>query len=560
MPQMNPWINDARADIGKYHDGPDVPMLAMRVASHFPDLEPYCRLANDDTEWCGIMIAEWLSRHGIRPPYTPPGNNVGSFMFADSWADIGWGTHVPLGQEQPGDIAVFRTPHHVTMVAGNGRYIGGNQSNTVTETSFNRAGLRAVIRPPAPGEMPLQKKPQQPESAPVPLNPAMSNFRKCLPLLLEHEGGNDDDPRDPGGRTSRGILQREWDVWRQSHPGLPSDVFQAPQDQVEAIYKQKYWDVLRCDELPSGVDYAVFDYGVNSGIGRAAKVLQRLVGAGVDGEIGPETIGATLRVDPKTLVGQICDERMAFLQGLSTFPTFGRGWTRRVSEVRAAAETMAATPKPRPPDQTPSPDRPAPGQHSLLMVLLMLLLKDRMAGGTGTIPGTPPGSALGDQGKVLLPLLLQSALSGKQIDIGQLLTGLLTGQLPPQQPTSPPRPPDPLALLLPLLMERLTGKTVPGAVASGSMTTTGTASTESTAPAIQKPSVQLSAAGLAVTSILQAIGTIGTPFGMGSQPTVAGTLATLIPLLTGLFGATNGFGALLSVARVLLGLGASKGK
>jgi lysozyme family protein len=559
MPQLNPWINDARADIGKFHDGPDVPMLAMRIAGHFPDLEPYCRLANRDTEWCGIMIAEWLSRHDIRAPFTPPGNNVGSFMFVDSWADIGWGTHIPIGQEQPGDIAVFRSPHHVTMVAGNGEYIGGNQSNGVTETSFNRSGLRAIIRPPAAGEVaqPRNAKPQQPDSAPVPLNPKLSNFRKCLPLLLEHEGGNDDDPRDPGGRTSRGILQREWDVWRVSHPGLPSDVFQAPQDQVEAIYKQKYWDPLRCDELPSGVDYAVFDYGVNSGISRAAKVLQRLVGAGVDGEIGPQTIGATLGVDPKTLVGQICDERLAFLQGLSTFSTFGRGWTRRVSDVRAAAETMAASPKPRPSDQAPSRDQPTPGQHPLLMLLLMLLLKDnKMADGTGA-----PGPGLGDLSKVLLPLLLQSALTGKQIDIAQLLTGMLTGQLPAQQPAlPPPQPTDPIALLLPLLIERLTGKTGLSAAPSGSATTSDAAPKESTAPIIQKPSVQLSAAGLAGTSILQAIGTIGTPFGMGSQPTVAGTLATLIPLLTGLFGATNGFGALLNVGRVLLGAVARNAK
>jgi lysozyme family protein len=557
MPQLNPWINDARADLGKYRDGPDVPMLAMRVATRFPDLEPYCRLANSDTEWCGIMIAEWLSRHNIRPPYTPPGNNVGSFMFADSWADIGWGTHIPIGQEQPGDIAVFRSPHHVTMVAGNGEYIGGNQSNTVTETSFNRSGLRAIIRPPTAGEaaQPKNPKPQQPNTIPVPLNPALSNFRKCLPLLLEHEGGNDDDPRDPGGRTSRGILQREWDVWRLSHPGLPSDVWQAPQDQVEAIYKQKYWDALSCDELPSGVDYAVFDYGVNSGLSRAAKVLQRLVGADVDGEIGPKTIAATLPVDPKTLVGQICDERLAFLQGLHTWPTFGRGWSRRVSEVRGVAETMTASPKrtnaPFPPDQ------PTPRQQPLLMVLLMLLLKDhKMADGTGKAPG----QALGDLSKVLLPLLLQSALTGKQIDVGQLLTGLLTGQLPAQQPASPPQPTDPIRLLLPLLIERLTGKTWPGATPSRSVTTSNTPSKDSTAPIIQKPSVQLSAAGLAVTSILQAIGFIGTPFGMGPQPTVAGTLATLIPLLTGLFGATNGFGALLNVGRILLGAVSRKAK
>ena len=357
MGQLNPWINDARADIGKYHDGPDVPMLATRIATRFPDLASYCRLAKPDTQWCGIMVAEWLSRYGIRPPYTPPGNNEGSFMFADSYADTSWGTRIPIGQEQPGDIAVFRSPHHVTMVSINGKFVGGNQSDGVTETSFNRSGLRAIIRPPAANEAAQSNtpKPQQPKSAPVPLNPKLSNFAKCLPLLLKHEGGNDDDPRDPGGRTSRGILQREWDVWRASHPGLPSDVWQAPDDEIEAIYKQKYWDVLQCDELPSGVDYAVFDYGVNSGNSRAAKVLQRLVGVDADGEIGPLTIGATLPVDPKSLIEQICDERLAFLESLHTWPIFGRGWSSRVSEVRAAAEAMTTLPKLRTTPNQPSP-------------------------------------------------------------------------------------------------------------------------------------------------------------------------------------------------------------
>lgn len=171
---------------------------------------------------------------------------------------------------------------------------------------------------------------------------AASSYDEALSRLLVHEGGNDDDPRDPGGRTSRGILQREWDKWRQTHPGLPSDVWEAPQDQVVAIYRQKYWDALRCDELPPGVDYAVFDYGVNSGIGRSSKVLQGIVGVTQDGEIGPNTLAAVASSNPKDLVARICDERLSFLQGLKTWPTFGRGWARRVAEVRAVALEMAS--------------------------------------------------------------------------------------------------------------------------------------------------------------------------------------------------------------------------
>jgi lysozyme family protein len=173
---------------------------------------------------------------------------------------------------------------------------------------------------------------------------AASSYDDALARVLVHEGGNDDDPRDPGGRTSRGILQNEWDVWRKTHPGLPADVWQAPQKEIEAIYRQKYWDVLRCDELPAGVDYAVFDYGVNSGIGRSARVLQRLIGVDVDGEIGPNTIAAAKRAKASQLIDGICDERLAFLRGLRTWPTFGKGWGRRVRDVRTAAQAMAAKP------------------------------------------------------------------------------------------------------------------------------------------------------------------------------------------------------------------------
>lgn len=167
------------------------------------------------------------------------------------------------------------------------------------------------------------------------------NYDEAIRLLLISEGGNDDDPQDPGGRTSRGILQREWNIWRQTHPGLPEDVWAAPQDQVIAIYKQNYWDKLHCDDLPSGVDYAVFDYGVNSGIVRAAKVLQNFVGVEQDGVIGPLTIAAANKVDPKQLIKDICDQRLIFLQGLNTWARFGRGWSNRVKSVKEVSLQMA---------------------------------------------------------------------------------------------------------------------------------------------------------------------------------------------------------------------------
>jgi len=158
--------------------------------------------------------------------------------------------------------------------------------------------------------------------------------------------------------------------------------------------------------------------------------------------------------------------------------------------------------------------------------------------------------------ELLSPVLLQSALTGKQLDLTQLLTALLAGQVPAAAtaPTiyPPPQPPaDAINLILPLLIERVIGQTPAGATSAAPAQREEEPTTESTAPAIQKPSVQLSAVGLAVTAILQAIGTIGTPFGMGTEPTTTGTLATLIPILTGAFGASGGFGSLLGFLRSL---------
>jgi lysozyme family protein len=112
-------------------------------------------------------------------------------------------------------------------------------------------------------------------------------------------------------------------------------------DEAKAIYRRHYWDALRCDELPAGVDYAVFDYGVNSGVGRAAKVLQRVCGVKDDGVLGPLTMAAVIRQESNALIRAICDERLRFLRSLKSWRVFGRGWSRRVDEVRAAALAMA---------------------------------------------------------------------------------------------------------------------------------------------------------------------------------------------------------------------------
>jgi lysozyme family protein len=172
-------------------------------------------------------------------------------------------------------------------------------------------------------------------------------YNQALDRLLAHEGGYTNHPADPGGPTNFGITI--YDYRRYVKPGATAaDVKAMTVDQAKRIYRARYWDAQRCDELPAGVDYAVFDYGVNSGIGRSKKVLQRVLGVKADGVIGPETMRVALAADPKTVVNAICDERLAFLKRLRTWPVFGRGWERRVIEVRAVSLALAAKAKQMP--------------------------------------------------------------------------------------------------------------------------------------------------------------------------------------------------------------------
>lgn len=168
-----------------------------------------------------------------------------------------------------------------------------------------------------------------------------TDYDRALAAVLESEGGYTNDKSDAGGPTNWGITI--WDArmyWK--HDATAADVRKMPLSVAKGIYKSKYWDKVHGDDLPAGVDYCVFDYGVNSGIGRAAMVLQRLVGEVDDGVIGPHTLAATAKAPAMKLINDICDERLAFLHRLRNWSVFGKGWTRRVAEVRTLALTMAA--------------------------------------------------------------------------------------------------------------------------------------------------------------------------------------------------------------------------
>jgi lysozyme family protein len=168
-----------------------------------------------------------------------------------------------------------------------------------------------------------------------------SNFEKCLALMLAHEGGFVNHPQDPGGMTNLGVTKRVWEEWV-GHDVDEKQMRALTPETVAPLYKRKYWDAVRADDLVSGVDYAVFDVAVNSGAGRAIKFLQSCVGVDADGGFGPRTLAAVkiAEQDPKRLIEQYSARRLEFLQSLKTFETFGRGWSRRVAEVKDKALTM----------------------------------------------------------------------------------------------------------------------------------------------------------------------------------------------------------------------------
>lgn len=165
----------------------------------------------------------------------------------------------------------------------------------------------------------------------------IASFMPFMPVLFRHEGGYANDPRDPGGETNYGISKR-------SYPA--ENIKGMTRARAEAIYKRDFWAKIGGDSLPAGVDVAVFDAAVNSGPRRAAEWLQEVVGVKRDGIIGPDTIRATKAANPRDVIERFSDRRLKFMKsskdknGRPLWPTYGKGWQRRVDDVRAVALGM----------------------------------------------------------------------------------------------------------------------------------------------------------------------------------------------------------------------------
>lgn len=170
------------------------------------------------------------------------------------------------------------------------------------------------------------------------------NFERCMEMLLVHEGGfvNGNKIGDPGGLTNMGITKRTYDEFHGSDID-EEGMRELTVEDVLPIYRRNYWERCRCQDLPSGVDWAVMDACVNHGTGRAAKFLQRAVMVNQDGSIGPLTLMAVAENDPEEIIEKLAEYRDAFYRSLSTFETFGRGWIRRNEETKEQARELAVT-------------------------------------------------------------------------------------------------------------------------------------------------------------------------------------------------------------------------
>lgn len=165
------------------------------------------------------------------------------------------------------------------------------------------------------------------------------NFEAALGKVLHHEGGFVNHPKDPGGMTNLGVTKRTWEAWT-GKPASEAEMRALTPAKVAPLYKARYWDAVRGDDLPAGVDYVVFDAAVNSGPVQAAKWLQRAVGVTADGKIGPATLAAVGKPLPEDVVQMFSEQRIAFLRNLPTWGTFGKGWQRRVTEVANTGTSM----------------------------------------------------------------------------------------------------------------------------------------------------------------------------------------------------------------------------
>ena len=158
------------------------------------------------------------------------------------------------------------------------------------------------------------------------------DFDQAFTKLLGHEGGYVNHPNDPGGETNWGVTKA---VARDF--GYTGSMRDLPRDTAKRIYRVQYWDAIKADEMPDAVRYPLFDAAVNSGVGQAARWLQRALGVADDGKIGAITIAKAKQSDGVAVASAMIGQRLQFMTNLSTWPAFGKGWARRIASLMQEA-------------------------------------------------------------------------------------------------------------------------------------------------------------------------------------------------------------------------------
>ena len=167
----------------------------------------------------------------------------------------------------------------------------------------------------------------------------LSNWPTSLALMLKSEGHFVNHPSDPGGMTNLGVTKKAWEAWVK-RPVDEAEMRSLTPEIVAPFYKARYWNPCKCDELPIGIDYAVFDFAVNAGTHQASKLLQEALSVDADGVIGQQTLTAVANYGVVELTELFSEKKELFYRSLRTFATFGKGWLNRVVDVQKNVEQM----------------------------------------------------------------------------------------------------------------------------------------------------------------------------------------------------------------------------
>ena len=162
------------------------------------------------------------------------------------------------------------------------------------------------------------------------------NWTTCLAEVLKSEGGYVNHPRDPGGATNLGITKRVYEEWL-GRPVSIDEMKKLTVAHAAPIYQKNYWERVRGDELPDGVDLLMFDFAVNAGVSRSVRTAQKVVGTTVDGVLGPMTMKAIQDCEPLDFIKEFTERKLAFYRRLKHYDAFGRGWERRSQKTQIAA-------------------------------------------------------------------------------------------------------------------------------------------------------------------------------------------------------------------------------